>query len=42
MYNYFGIGIDAKITKDFHYMRDQYPSLFTNRVCAEVDMMLAC
>lgn len=32
MYNYFGIGLDAKITKDFHTLRDQYPSLFTNRV----------
>ena len=32
MYNYFGLGLDAKITKDFHYVRDHYPGFFTNRV----------
>ena len=32
MYNYLGIGIDAKIAKDFHTLREQYPNLFSNRV----------
>lgn len=32
MYNYLGIGVDAKITKDFHTLREQYPSLFSSRV----------
>eukprot|EP00826_Nyctotherus_ovalis_P025699 TRINITY_DN1994_c0_g1_i5.p1 TRINITY_DN1994_c0_g1~~TRINITY_DN1994_c0_g1_i5.p1 ORF type:complete len:505 (-),score=150.65 TRINITY_DN1994_c0_g1_i5:111-1625(-) len=32
MYNYLGLGIDAKITKDFHTLREQYPSLFSSRL----------
>lgn len=28
IYNYIGIGLDAKICKDFHDMREKYPQLF--------------
>ena len=28
MYNYIGIGLDAKICKDFHDLRQKYPQLF--------------
>lgn len=28
MYNYIGIGLDGKICKDFHEIREKYPQLF--------------
>lgn len=41
MYNYLGIGIDAKITKDFHSLREQYPSLFPSRVIFFISSIVA-
>ena len=32
MYNYLGLGIDAKITENFDTLRTKYPALFKNRV----------
>ncbi|KAM3136141.1 hypothetical protein pb186bvf_011763 [Paramecium bursaria] len=31
MFNYFGIGLDAKFCYDFHELRKQQPNLFTNQ-----------
>ena len=28
MYNYLGVGLDARVCKDFHDMREKYPKLF--------------
>lgn len=28
MYNYIGIGLDGRICKEFHEIREKYPSLF--------------
>mmetsp|Transcript_44856 Transcript_44856/g.81821 ORF Transcript_44856/g.81821 Transcript_44856/m.81821 type:complete len:544 (-) Transcript_44856:97-1728(-) len=36
MCNYFGIGVDAAITLDFHEMRNWVPSLFVSRVVNKV------
>lgn len=32
MYNYFGIGLDAKFCNDFHNLRNRNPRLFKSRI----------